>query len=103
MEVHVRKLTAACILIGAVGFSGPVLARDIHLEKQTPEQLKAVCEKVSGSFSQDKSGYGCGTDCKGHAGTACMVYCQPNKRCIAQVVGARRPRTIESALRGKRR
>ncbi len=98
-----RKLTAACVLIAGLGLSSPSLARDMRLEKQTPDQLKAVCDKVKGSFSQDKSGYGCGTDCKGGPGTACMVYCQPDKKCVAQVVGARRPRTVESALLGKKR
>ncbi len=98
-----RKSMVPLVLVAALGFSVPALARDLHLEKQTPEQLKSVCDKVSGKFTQDKSGYACGTDCKGHGGTACLVYCQPDKRCVAQVVGARRPRTIESALLGKKR
>lgn len=93
-----QRLTTALILIGALGLSGPALARDIYLQKQTPDQLKSVCAKVGGNFSQDSSGYDCGTDCHGKGGTACNVYCQPDKRCVAQVIAGRRPRTIESAL-----
>lgn len=98
-----RNLIAPLVLVATLGFSAPSLAKDIYLHKQTPEQLKSICEKVSGKFSQDKSGYACGTDCKGGPGTSCLVYCRPNKRCVAQVIGARHPRSVESALRGKKR
>jgi hypothetical protein len=95
----VRNFIASFVLIGAVVFGGPALARDTYLPKQTPDQLKAVCTKVGGSFSQDQSGYDCGTDCHGKPGTACNVYCQPDKRCVAQVIMGRRFHSIEEALK----
>jgi hypothetical protein len=94
----VQNLTIALVLIGSFGLSSPSLARDIYLKKHTPDELKGVCQKVGGKFSQDSSGYDCGTDCHGKPGTACIVYCQPDKRCVAQVITGRRPRTAESAL-----
>ena len=93
-----QRLTTALILIGALGLSGPALARDIYLQKQTPDQLKSVCAKEVGKLSQKTNGYDCWTDCHSKGGTACNVYCQPDKRCVAQVIAGRRPRTIESAL-----
>jgi hypothetical protein len=94
----VRNLTIALVLIGAFGLSSPALARDIYLKKHTSEELKSICEKVGGRFSQDSGGYGCGTDCRGKPGTACVAYCKPDKRCVVQVIGGRRPKTVESAL-----
>lgn len=93
-----RHLTVALALIGTLGLSGPSFARDLYLPKHTAEQLKSICGKVGGSFSQDSSGYGCGTDCHGGPGTDCTVYCKADKRCVAQVIGGRRPRRVESAL-----
>jgi hypothetical protein len=98
LEAVVRHLTATLIVIGAIGLSGAALARDIYLPKQTPEQIKAVCAKVGGNFSQDAHGYECGTDCHGKPGTACTVYCKPGQKCAVQVIGGRHPRTVESAL-----
>jgi hypothetical protein len=94
----VRKLTVPFVLIGILAFSGAASARDLYLPKHTVDELKAVCTKVNGHFSQDSSGYECGTDCHGKPGTACTVYCRADKRCVAQVNGARRPHTAESAL-----
>jgi len=102
-EVAVRKSIVPLVLAGLFALGGSALARDIHLPKHTAEQLKSICEKVGGHFSQDSSGYDCGTDCKGKPGTACLVYCQPDKRCVAQVTGARRPRSVEAALAGRKR
>lgn len=98
-----QNLTAILILIGTLGLSGPALASDVNLPKQTPEQMKAVCDKVGGKFSQDTSGYECGTDCHGKPGTDCTVFCKPEQKCVAQVVGSRRPRTVESALQAPAR
>ena len=86
-------------LVGAVAFNTPSFARDFHLSQQSAEQLKSVCETVGGRFSQGKLRYGCGTNCDGGPGTACIVTCEPGKRCFAQVMGGRRPRTVESALK----
>jgi hypothetical protein len=102
-EVVVRKLIVPLILGGLFAFAGPALARDIYLPKHTADQLKSICDKVGGHFSQDSSGYDCGTDCKGKPGTACIVYCRADKRCVAQVNGGRRPHSVEAALAGRKR
>ncbi len=93
-----RHLTATLILIGSLGLGTSALARDIYFAKQTPDEIKAVCEKTGGRFSQDPVGYGCGTNCKGGRGTACTVFCKEGEKCVVQVTGGRRPHTIESAL-----
>lgn len=98
-----RKLTAPLILIGALAFSGPALARDIYLHKHTADEIKSICAKVGGNFTQDSSGYDCATDCHGKPGTACNVYCQSGKRCVAQVSGGHRPHNIMSALKAPSR
>ena len=97
-EFAVRKLTALLVLSGTLALCGTALARDIHLQKMSADALKQVCDKVGGSFSQDPQRYGCGTDCKGGKGTDCTVSCVAGQRCIAQVIGGRRPHTIEQAL-----
>jgi hypothetical protein len=95
----VRYPIALLILIGALGLSGPSLANDITLQKASVEEIKSACAKAGGSFSQDAGGYGCGTDCRGHDGTACIVNCKPDQKCVAQVSGGgRRPHTIAQAL-----
>jgi len=92
------------MLIGALGVSGPAAARPIHLSKQTVEQIKSACEKVGGKFSQDSNGYGCGTNCHGGTGTACIVFCTADAGCTAQVSGGgRTPHSVESALVRKKR
>ncbi len=93
-----RHSTALLVLIGALAVSAPAMARDIYLPKTSAEALKATCDKIGGSFSQDPKRYGCGTDCKGGKGTDCIVSCEPDRRCIAQVIGGRRPRTVMDAL-----
>jgi len=94
----VRKSTALLVLIGTLAVSGPSLARDIHLQKTSAAELKQTCAKVGGSFSQGPQRYGCGTDCKGGPGTACVVTCEADRRCIAQVMGGRRPHNVLQAL-----
>ncbi len=92
--------------IFSLGASYPASGAEVRLQKQSPDQLKSVCQKVGGSFSQDSSGYGCGTDCRGGSGTDCSVFCRTTGGCTAQVIGSRRPRTVEQALQpstGKRR
>ena len=93
-----RHLIVPLVLMGALGCGGAALASDIALHKHTPEDVKAVCAKAGGSFSESAGSYGCGTDCKGGKGTDCLVTCAPDKPCTAQVIGAKRPRTIEQAL-----
>ncbi len=97
-ESAVRHATVLLILIGALGLSAPSFARDITLHKISAEEMKAACDKAGGRFSQDPSGYGCATNCKGGAGSDCIVTCKTGKSCIAQVIGARRPQNVEQAL-----
>jgi len=99
LEDAVRVFVAPLALIAALCLSAPCFAADVNLQKQTPEQLKSACDQAGGKFSQDTRGYGCGTDCAGGQGTACTVFCEPDKKCVAQVMGGRRPRTIPDALK----
>jgi hypothetical protein len=93
-----RTITALLVLAAAVAAGGQASASDIYLKKTTPEELKGLCAKAGGKFSQGPARYGCGTDCKGGTGTDCIVSCTPEGKCVAQVIGGRRPRTIEQAL-----
>ena len=93
-----RSLTVPLVLIAVLGLAGVCSANDVNLPKQTPDELKAVCAKAGGKFSQDASGYGCGTNCSGGSGTDCTVFCKPEQKCVAQVIGARRPKDVLSAL-----
>lgn len=94
-----RNLTVPLILIGALGLSSASLARDVSLRKYTADEIKSTCEKAGGKFSQDAKGYGCGTDCHGGHGTDCTVFCPTGEKCVAQVIGARRPRHVLDALK----
>ena len=79
--------------------AGSSLAAEVNIKLYSADDMKTACQKVGGSFSQDNSGYGCGTDCRGGAGTDCTVFCPSNaKRCTVQVGGSRRPKTFEQAL-----
>jgi hypothetical protein len=100
----VRKITAILILFGSLGFGAAALANDVTLALQPLEALKAICDKVGGHFTQDSSGYECGTDCQGKPGTACTVFCKAGEKCYAQVIRGRRVHNIEDALKapGKR-
>ena len=98
-----RISTAALILMGLLGFTASSLASDIHLPKQTADEVKAVCDKAGGKFSQDANGYDCGTDCHGGPGTDCVVFCKAGQNCVAQVIGGRRPKTALSALQAPAR
>jgi hypothetical protein len=102
-EAAVRNVTLAVILIGVFGFSGLALANDITLPKYSADAVKAACDKAGGSFSQGATRYGCGTDCHGGHGTDCLVDCKAGQRCVAQVIGGRRPRNLENALMAKTR
>ena len=97
-----RDFIAPLIIAGVLGFSAPAsvpaLAADVHLPKQTAEEMKSVCAKAGGKFSQDANGYECGTDCHGGPGTDCVVFCKTGEKCVAQVIGARRPKNALSAL-----
>jgi hypothetical protein len=94
----VRHLISLLLLTGALASSGVVLAAETTLPRTTAEQLKDTCTKAGGKFSQDAKGYGCGTDCHGGPSTDCTVFCTADQKCTAQVVGARRPRSVAEAL-----
>lgn len=96
-----RSLSIALLVI--VLWAGPSLAAEVNLHKHSVEEVKSACEKSGGSFSQESRGYGCGTDCKGAAGTDCTVFCDAHQMCTAQVTGSRKPRTIADALQAKGR
>jgi len=99
----VRNVTLAIVLFGVLGFGASASASDITMGKFSADQVKAACAKAGGSFSQDANRYGCGTDCHGGAGTDCLVDCKTGQRCVAQVIGGRRPRNLDSALMTKAR
>ena len=88
------------VLIGGFGLSfGSSLASETTMHKYTAEELKSVCEKPGGSFSQDAGGYGCGTNCQGKPGTDCIVSCKNNeKNCFVLVPGRARPTSLPNAL-----
>ena len=98
-----RKITVIFILFGSLAFGATALANDVTLALQPPEALKAVCDKVGGKFSQDASGYECGTDCQGKPGTACTVFCKAGAKCYAQVIRGRRVHNVEDALKAPAR
>jgi hypothetical protein len=93
-----RHLTALLVLTGVLALSGAALARDLTLPKTNAEALKSACDKASGKFSQDAKGYGCGTNCQGGPGTDCIVHCEADQKCTAQVIGALHPRSVAEAL-----
>ncbi|MFA6267969.1 MAG: hypothetical protein WC670_19910 [Pseudolabrys sp.] len=97
--MRIIHLAFPLVCAAILGTAAPSLARDMPLHKHSADEVKAICAKVGGSFSQGKELYGCGTDCRGAPGTDCIVTCGADQNCTAQVIGARRPRTIESALK----
>jgi hypothetical protein len=86
----VRILTALLVLSGSLVIGSASMARDLHLPKTSAAELKQVCEKVGGSYSDGGARYGCATDC--------IVSCVADKPCDAQVFGGKRARTVEQAL-----
>ena len=93
-----RHLTALLVLTGVLALNGAALARDLTFPKTTAEALKSACDKAGGKFSQGAKDYGCGTDCKGGPGTDCIVHCEAEQKCTAQVMGSGRPRSVAEAL-----
>jgi len=98
-----RNLAVPVILIGTLGFSVSSLASEISIHNHTTEEVRSVCDKVGGKFSQDAAGYDCGTNCQGGPGTDCVVSCKIGQPCFAQVIGARRPTTLQNALQSPAR
>lgn len=93
-----RHLTALLVLTGVLALSGAAHGRDLTLPKTSAEALKSACDKAGGKFSQDAKGYGCGTNCLGGPGTDCIVHCEAEQKCTAQVIGARHPKSVAEAL-----
>ena len=93
-----RHLTSFLLLACVLALSGAALAEESTLPKTSAEQLKDACAKAGGKFSQDAKSIGCGTNCQGGPGTDCTVYCPTDQKCTAQVIGARRPRSVAEAL-----
>ena len=93
-----RHLTSFLLLACVLALSGAARAEESTLPKTSAEQLKDACAKASGKFSQDAKSIGCGTNCQGGPGTDCTVYCPTDQKCTAQVIGARRPRSVAEAL-----
>jgi len=98
LETVMRSAAVALVLIGAFGLTVSSYARDVSLGKHTAEEVKNVCEKVGGRFSQDATGHYCSTDCHGGPGTDCVVGCKIAEPCVAQVIGSRRPTNLGNAL-----
>ena len=80
-----QSLAVLFILIGIFGFSISSFARDVSIGKHSAEEVKSVCDKAGGKFSQDATGHYCGTNCHGTPGTDCVVGCKTGQTCIAQV------------------
>lgn len=98
-EANMKFICAALFALALAALAPPSSAAEVNLQKTSADDLKALCQKVGGAYSEDNSGYGCSTDCQGGKGTDCTVYCPSTaKRCTAQVDGARRPKTVEQAL-----
>ena len=97
-EIVMRSLAVPVMLIGIFGLSVSSFARDVSIGKHTAEEVKSVCDKVGGKFSQDATGHYCGTNCRGGPGTDCVVGCKTGQPCFAQVIGSRRPTTLANAL-----
>ena len=95
-----RNSTISIIFAVFLGFSvGSSMASETTMHKSSVEELKSVCDKAGGSFSQDASGYGCGTNCQGKPGTDCVLACKNSeKSCFAQVPGRARPTSPLNAL-----
>lgn len=87
------------VVVAGLVLGAPAQAATVSMHKHSAEELKSACAKVGGRFSQGPKHYGCGTDCQGGPGTDCIVSCEADQKCEAQVIGARRPRTLESALK----
>lgn len=95
-----RNPTISAILAVIFGFSvGSSMASETTMRKSSAEELKSVCDKAGGLFSQDAGGYGCGTNCQGKPGTDCVLACKnAEKGCFAQVPGRARPTSTLNAL-----
>jgi hypothetical protein len=95
----VRHFISSLIVIGILGLGSPLLARESTLANSTLDEIKKVCDKAGGKLSQDTNGFGCGTDCNGHPGTDCTLYCKSGQKCVAQTMGARRATNFDNALK----
>ncbi len=93
-----RHFTVLIVLTGALVAGAPSWANDITLPKTPAAALQSACDKAGGKYSQGDNIYGCGTDCAGKPGTDCTVTCRADKKCTAQVIGGRRPRSVADAL-----
>ena len=93
-----RSSGVSVLLIAMGAFDVPSFASEVSIGRHSADEVKRVCEKVGGRFSQDATGHYCGTDCHGGPGTDCTVGCKNGQACIAQVIGARRPNTLGNAL-----
>ena len=94
-----RNLIVPLILVGVGLSSGSALAaQEVSLHKHTAAELKSICDKAGGRFSQDAGGYGCGTNCQGKPGTDCVIGCKNDQTCTAQVPGRGRPTNLLNAL-----
>ena len=93
-----RGLAVVFAIIGLCSLSVSSFAREVSVGRHTAEEVKNICDKAGGKFSQDSTGHYCGTDCHGGAGTDCVVGCKTGQACVAQVIGSRRPTTLMNAL-----
>ena len=51
-----RNLTALLVLVGIFWLGGSSLAAEVSMQNHTAEEIKSVCDKVGGRFSQDAGG-----------------------------------------------
>jgi hypothetical protein len=93
------------VLLIASAMVSAVEARTIPLhDTHSADDIRNHCKDAGGTFSQDETGYGCSTNCKGGpadesgAGSQCSVSCSLSQKCKGYVPG--RIRLSDKRVRG---
>ena len=94
-EVKPSRISAlVMVVLIASAMVSAVEARTIPLhDTHSADDIRNHCKDAGGSFSQDETGYGCSTNCKGGpadesgAGSQCSVSCSLAQKCKGNVPG----------------
>ena len=93
------------VVLIASAMVSAVEARTIPLhDTHSADDIRNHCKDAGGTFSQDETGYGCSTNCKGGpadesgAGSQCSVSCSLAQKCKGNVPG--RIRLSDKRVRG---